>query len=340
MKDRIAQLQRELTAAPLESPAQRQQFKQRYLASDGEIAGLCRQLPKLARAEKRVFGPLLQELKKMAQARHQGAQAPARSAPAPQKREDLTLPPTYERPGNSHPITQIQEKVTALLARIGFVIAEGPEVEDEWHNFTALNIPPHHPARQMQDTFFIQGKKELALRAHTSSVQVRILEEGNLPVRILSLGRVFRHETISTRAHAVFHQVEALYVDKDVTFVDLKKNLHYFVQEFFGPATKMRLRPSYFPFTEPSAEVDIACLLCRGKGCSICKQSGWVEIGGAGLVDPHVLKQCRVDPDKYRGYAFGLGLERLAMLLYKIPDVRLFTENHQAFLQQFKQPLS
>ena len=229
-----------------------------------------------------------------------------------------------------------KKRILEIFERIGFNVSNGPEIEDDWHNFTALNFPENHPAREMQDTFFIEKDPDIALRTHTSSVQVRVMEKQKPPIRTLSPGRVFRNEAISVRAHCIFHQVEGLYVDKNVSFADLKQTMLYFAKELFGKNTKIRLRPSYFPFTEPSAELDISCFICDQKGCKICKHTGWVEIGGCGMVDPNVLKNCNIDPEEYTGFAFGMGIERITMLKYQINDIRLFTENDIRFLRQFK----
>jgi len=248
---------------------------------------------------------------------------------------DFTLPPIPDPKGSIHPLTIIRGQIVQIFERIGFNLSEGPEIEDDWHNFTALNFPPNHPAREMQDTFFIEKNPDIALRTHTSSVQIRVMENQQPPIRTLSLGRVFRNEAISARAHCIFHQVEGLYVDKNVSFVDLKQTLLHFAREMFASNTKVRFRPSYFPFTEPSAEFDISCQICHGDGCNICKYTGWVEIAGSGMVDPNVLANCKIDPDQYTGFAFGMGLERIAMLKYEIKDLRLFTENDVRFLKQF-----
>jgi phenylalanyl-tRNA synthetase alpha chain len=229
----------------------------------------------------------------------------------------------------------VKNEIINIFSRIGFVVAEGPEIEDDWHNFSALNFPPDHPARDMQDTFFIEKNPDIALRTHTSSVQIRTMENQKPPIRALFPGRVFRNEAISARAHCIFHQVEGLYVDKNVSFADLKQTLLYFAREMFSPETKIRLRPSYFPFTEPSAEMDISCNICGGKGCNICKYSGWVEILGCGMVDPSVLKNCGIDPEVYSGFAFGMGIERTTLLKYNINDIRLYFENDIRFLKQF-----
>jgi phenylalanyl-tRNA synthetase alpha chain len=238
--------------------------------------------------------------------------------------------------GSLHPLSITRKRILEIFERIGFNVSYGPEIEDDWHNFTALNFPENHPAREMQDTFFIEKDPDIALRTHTSSVQVRVMEKQKPPIRTLSPGRVFRNEAISVRAHCIFHQVEGLYVDKNVSFADLKQTMLYFSKEFFGKDTKIRLRPSYFPFTEPSAELDISCFICNQKGCKICKHTGWVEIGGCGMVDPNVLKNCNIDPEEYTGFAFGMGIERITMLKYQINDIRLFTENDVRFLRQFK----
>jgi len=221
-----------------------------------------------------------------------------------------------------------------IFIRAGFVVEDGPEIEDDWHNFSALNFPPDHPARDMQDTFFIN--EEFALRTHTSSIQVRVMERGELPIRIIAPGRVYRNEAVSARANCFFHQVEGLYIDKGVSMADMKQMLLYFAQEFFGKDATIRLRPSYFPFTEPSAEMDVSCFLCSGKGCNVCKYTGWLEIMGCGMVDPAVLESCGLDPEVYSGYAFGIGVERIAMLKYDVKDLRTFFENDIRFLSQFR----
>lgn len=252
--------------------------------------------------------------------------------------------------GSRHPLSLIRKELTEIFARIGFTVAEGPEIEDDWHNFSALNFPEEHPARDMQDTFFIslsptlpEGeeadaglKGNISLRTHTSSVQVRLMEQGKPPFRSIMPGRVYRNEAISARAHCFFHQVEGLYVDENVSFADLKQTLFYFVQELYGEGTKVRFRPSYFPFTEPSAEMDISCTICKGEGCQLCKYTGWVEILGCGMVDPNVLENCNIDSKKYSGFAFGMGIERMANLKYQIKDLRLFSENDVRFLKQFR----
>ena len=248
---------------------------------------------------------------------------------------DLTRPVSLDNLGSRHPISLVRNQIVDIFNRIGFTVSEGPEIEDDWHNFSALNLPEEHPARDMQDTFFIQTNPDVLLRTHTSSVQVRYMENNNPPIRTLSPGRVYRNEVISARAHCIFHQVEGLYIDENVSFSDLKQALLYFAKEMFGEKTKIRLRPSYFPFTEPSAEVDVSCNICNSKGCNVCKYTGYLEILGCGMVDPNVLENCGIDSKKYSGYAFGMGIERIAMLKYGVKDLRLFFENDVRFLKQF-----
>ena len=247
---------------------------------------------------------------------------------------DTTRPAEFTEIGARHPLSVVRKEILDIFGRIGFAVSEGPEIEDDFHNFTALNFPPEHPARDMQDTFFIDD--EIALRTHTSSVQVRVMENSTPPIRTVSPGRVFRNEAISARAHCIFHQVEGLYIDKGISFADLKQTLLYFAQEMFGDKTEIRLRPSYFPFTEPSAEVDVSCLICSGKGCNVCKGTGFLEIMGCGMVDPNVLENCGIDSSVYSGFAFGMGIERITMLKYQVNDLRHFFENDLRFLNQFK----
>ena len=252
-----------------------------------------------------------------------------------EKKIDITLPGEPMSEGALHPLSIIRNRIIEIFSAVGFTVSDGPEIEDDWHNFTALNFPEEHPARDMQDTFFIRKNPDLALRTHTSSVQVRIMEKHKPPLRTISPGRVYRNEAISARAHCFFHQVEGLYIDKDVSFADLKQTLLYFAREMFGADTEIRLRPSYFPFTEPSAEMDISCNFCKGEGCNICKYTGWVEILGCGMIDPAVLDNCKIDSNVYSGFAFGMGIERITMLVYNINDLRIFSENDVRFLKQF-----
>ena len=285
--------------------------------------------------QKREFGAQLNVLKKSAQEKiSELKEQVSPSSSSKQTKDDLTVPAQPYELGSRHPISIVKNEIIEIFSNIGFSISEGPEIEDDWHNFSALNFPENHPARDMQDTFFIS--KDIALRTHTSSVQVREMEAKQPPIRTISPGRVFRNEAISARAHCFFHQVEGLFIDKDVSFADLKQTLSYFTKKLFGEETKIRLRPSYFPFTEPSAELDVSCSICKGKGCNVCKYSGWLEIMGCGMVDPNVLENCNIDSKLYTGFAFGMGIERIAQLKYQVNDLRLYSENDLRFLEQFK----
>lgn len=334
----LAQLQEEINSYDLNATT-KADFKKKYLDSNSKINAFFKVLKPFNPTERKAIGLKLNELKKVARQKYDGLTiAVTNTSKKSSQKKDYTLPPPPIACGSLHPLTLLANKLINILEKIGFQTVEGPEIEDEWHNFSALNIPKDHPARDMQDTFFLQTqelKPKMTLRTQTSSVQIRTMEKYSPPIRIISIGRVYRNETISARSHCIFHQIEALYVAENVTFKDLKDLLCYFVQALFGTKTPFRLRPSFFPFTEPSAEVDVRCLLCKGKGCTICKKSGWVEIGGAGMVDPNVLDNCKIDPTEYTGCAFGIGLERMAMLLAQIPDVRLFTQNDLRFLKQF-----
>jgi phenylalanyl-tRNA synthetase alpha chain len=300
--------------------------------------------------KKKEFGLVLNDFKLLAETKYgtakeataNGKQATAKGKSTSDKL-DLTLPGDNIPVGTRHPINLVRKRIIDIFHRLGFSVEDGPEIEDDWHNFTALNIHENHPARDMQDTFYINhpasGGTDWLLRTHTSNVQIREMEKGKLPIRIICPGRVYRNETISARAHCFFHQVEGLYIDEHVSFADLKQTLYFFVQELFGKDVKIRFRPSYFPFTEPSAEMDISCLICGGEGCRVCKHAGWVEILGCGMVHPKVLENCKIDSNKYTGFAFGMGIERIAMLLYQINDLRLFSENDVRFLRQFTSAL-
>ncbi len=313
-------------------------FRLKFISRKSVIAGMFADMKSVSPEDRKEMGKLLNDLKNQAQQKFKElindldrSRKDTSEAPI-----DLTLPPIGDTLGSLHPLSITKKRIFEIFERIGFNISYGPEIEDDWHNFSALNFPENHPAREMQDTFFIEKDPDIALRTHTSSVQIRVMEKQKPPIRTLSPGRVFRNEAISVRAHCIFHQVEGLYVDRNVSFADLKQTLLYFSREFFGKNTKIRLRPSFFPFTEPSAELDISCFICDQKGCKICKHTGWVEIGGCGMVDPNVLKNCNIDPEEYTGFAFGMGIERITMLKYQINDIRLFTENDIRFLRQFK----
>jgi phenylalanyl-tRNA synthetase alpha chain len=313
-------------------------YRLQFISKKSVIGELFAEMRNIPNEQKKEFGQLVNEVKQLADTKFQELIDKVNAASKKSKSMDLdlTLPPTYIPAGGVHPLTATRQRIIEIFERIGFNLSEGPEIEDDWHNFTALNFPENHPAREMQDTFFIEKHPDIALRTHTSSVQVRVMENKKPPIRTLSPGRVYRNEAISARAHCIFHQVEGLYVDENVGFADLKNTLFHFAKEMFGRETKVRFRPSFFPFTEPSAEIDISCLLCGGKGCNVCKGSGWVEIGGSGMVDPNVLENCGIDSKKYTGFAFGMGIERIAMLKYQIKDLRLFTENDVRFLKQFR----
>jgi phenylalanyl-tRNA synthetase alpha chain len=287
---------------------------------------------------KKEFGAALNELKNTAELKFQSLITAVKLQGSDSSIDslDVTLPTIPNQTGSIHPLTLVRNRMIQIFERQGFNVSEGPEIEDDWHNFTALNFPENHPAREMQDTYFIEKDPDILLRTHTSTVQIRLMQNGTPPFRSIMPGRVYRNEAISARAHCFFHQVEGLYIDKRVGFKDLKQTLYFFAREFFGKDTEIRFRPSYFPFTEPSAEIDISCFICKGDGCKICKYSGWVEIGGSGMVDPNVLAQCGIDAEEYSGFAFGMGIERIAMLKYEIDDIRLFSENDVRFLRQFK----
>lgn len=333
----IGEYRNEIEQSGPKSLEELEAYRIRFLGSKGIVKALSGEMKNVPAAERRSFGLALNEFKQLAEGKYEEW---SRSLSAGDKSGpdsiDLTLPAEPQRLGARHPISIVRNRIVSIFERVGFSIAEGPEIEDDWHNFTALNMPAHHPARDMQDTFYLSVNPDWLLRTHTSSVQVRVMEKGRLPIRIICPGRVYRNETISARAHCFFHQVEGLYIDENVSFADLKQTLYYFVKAMFGEDTKIRFRPSYFPFTEPSAEMDISCLICGGKGCNVCKHTGWVEILGCGMVHPHLLENCKIDSNRYTGFAFGMGIERITMLKYQINDLRLFSENDIRFLKQFE----
>ena len=314
----------------------------RYMSKKGEIASLFNEFRTVAADEKKELGMQLNDLKNQAQARFDELKEQLMALKEKQDKQDLTRTPDPVALGSRHPLSLVREQIIDIFSRMGFTVAEGPEIEDDNHVFGLLNFAPEHPARDMQDTFFIdkqqgvQSPDDVLLRTHTSSVQTRVMLAQKPPIRVLCPGRVYRNEAISARAHCFFHQIEGLYIDKNVSFADLRQAMLYFAQEMFGPETKIRLRPSYFPFTEPSAEMDISCNICGGVGCGFCKQTGWVEILGCGMVDPNVLDACGIDSKVYTGYAFGLGVERITNLKYRVKDLRLFSENDVRFLGQFE----
>jgi phenylalanyl-tRNA synthetase alpha chain len=308
----------------------------KYLSKKGEISLLFNAFRDVPNDQKKEVGQLLNELKNKAQDKLNEMKEQLTENAEAGKFSDLTRTAESLPLGSRHPLSLVKKEIIDIFARIGFTVAEGPEIEDDWHVFGALNFPPEHPARDMQDTFFIEKNPDVVLRTHTSSVQTRVMSRQKPPIRMIFPGRVYRNEAISYRAHCFFHQVEGLYIDKDVSFADLKQALMYFAKEMFGDKTQIRLRPSYFPFTEPSAEMDISCNLCGGKGCPFCKHTGWVEILGCGMVDPNVLENCGIDSKVYSGYAFGMGVERITNLKYQVKDLRMFSENDVRFLRQFE----
>lgn len=313
-----------------------EQFRITYLGTKGLIKNLMGEMKHVPADRKKEFGQILNDFKQFTEARYTvlkeaGSNGQQSSVVA----IDLSLPGDTISVGSRHPISMMRNRIVSIFQRLGFSVAEGPEIEDDWHNFTALNLPEYHPARDMQDTFYISTDPAWLLRTHTSNIQIREMEKGVLPLRIICPGRVYRNETISARSHCFFHQVEGLYIDENVSFADLKQTLYFFVKEMYGNDVSVRFRPSYFPFTEPSAEMDISCQLCKGKGCNVCKYTGWLEILGCGMVHPKVLEHCNIDPAKYTGFAFGMGVERPALLKYGINDIRLFSENDVRFLKQF-----
>ncbi len=316
-----------------------EQFRLTFLSKKGKLNGLFEEFKKVSPDLKREMGQQLNVLKNELEAKFQQLQenSGAQGSEAPD--EDLTLPIIPDSVGSIHPLSLIRKRIVEIFSRMGFSAEDGPEIESDWYNFSALNFAENHPAREMQDTFFVQkgetAKEDLLLRTHTSNVQIRLMDRKKPPIRSIMAGRVYRNEAISARAHCQFHQVEGLYVDKNVSFKDLKDTLLHFAKEMFGKDTQIRLRPSYFPFTEPSAEIDVTCFICGGDGCNICKHTGWVEIAGSGMVDPNVLQNCGIDPEEYTGFAFGMGIERITMLKYGINDLRLFFENDKRFLSQF-----
>ncbi|MCF8460066.1 MAG: phenylalanine--tRNA ligase subunit alpha [Flavobacteriales bacterium] len=312
-------------------------FRLQFLSKKGIIPQLFTAFRDVPNEQKKEFGQKLNELKDLAETKFSELQTELKSSTKKGADDiDLTVPPFPTELGTRHPVNMVRREVVGIFERIGFTVSEGPEIEDDWHNFSALNFPPEHPARDMQDTFFVGKDPDFALRTHTSSVQVRVMENQKPPIRTISPGRVFRNEAISARAHCIFHQIEGLYIDKNVSFADMKDTLLYFAREFYGPETKIRLRPSYFPFTEPSAEMDVYWGLETEADYRITKGTGWLEVLGCGMVDPNVLKSCGIDPEIYSGFAFGMGIERTAMLKYQVKDLRLFFENDKRFLDQFK----
>ena len=336
MIDKINQLKAEIEALEAKTPQDVEALRIKYLSKKGAVSELMADFRNVAPEQKRELGQKLNELKTLATEKLAALREALENVDTGASELDLSRTAAPMPLGTRHPLSLVRNEIVSIFSRLGFTIAEGPEIEDDWHVFSSLNFAEDHPARDMQDTFFIQRNPDVLLRTHTSSVQSRVMEKTQPPIRIICPGRVYRNAAISARAHCFVHQVEALYVDKNVSFADLRQTLLYFAQEMFGPETKIRLRPSYFPFTEPSAEMDISCNLCGGKGCSFCKHTGWVEILGCGMVDPNVLEACGIDSKEYTGFALGMGVERITNLKYQVKDLRMFSENDVRFLEQFQ----
>ena len=343
MLDKIKTLLEEVDSAKVASSSELESFRLKYLSKKGLITSLFDDFREVSSGLKREVGQKLNELKQKAQERYNSLKRELESTDESATENDLTRPAFPYPSGSRHPISLVRKEIIDIFTRIGFTVSEGPEIEDDDHVFTKLNFAPEHPARDMQDTFYIfrnspedSNPADILLRTHTSSVQVRVMHNQKPPIRTISPGRVFRNEAISARAHCIFHQIEGLYIDENVSFADLKQTLLFFARELYGKETRIRLRPSYFPFTEPSAEMDVSCTICGGKGCNVCKYTGWLEVLGCGMVHPNVLKACGIDSRKYTGFAFGMGIERATMLKYQVNDLRLYFENDLRFLDQFK----
>lgn len=336
----IEAYKKEIEDTPANGAESLEAYRIKFLGTKGIVKNLFVEMKNVPGPQKKEFGLILNEFKQLAESKYDNWKQQLESSTTKKSAAsiDVTLPGDPLPLGSLHPIHLFLNHVISIFQRLGFSVAEGPEIEDDWHNFTALNLPEHHPARDMQDTFYIthdEGGADWLLRTHTSNTQIRAMETQQLPIRIICPGRVYRNETISARSHCFFHQIEGLYIDENVSFADLKQTLYFFVQEMYGKDIKIRFRPSYFPFTEPSAEMDVQCLICHGEGCAVCKRTGWLEILGCGMVHPKVLENCNIDPNKYTGFAFGMGIERPALLKYGINDIRLFSENDVRFLRQF-----
>lgn len=335
LQDKIKIYEQEINATQPTNAAELEEYRIKFLGTKGIVKEIFGEMKNVPKEEKREAGQMLNGFKKLAEAKYEEYKSLTNEGGSKES-IDISLPGTPLSEGSRHPLRMVENQIVSIFEKIGFSVATGPEIEDDWHNFTSLNMPENHTARDMQDTFYVQQDPAWVLRTHTSSVQARVLEESDLPVRIICPGRVYRNETISARAHCFFHQCEGLYVAKDVSFADLKQTLYHFVTEMFGENTKVRFRPSYFPFTEPSAEMDISCTVCGGSGCSLCKQTGWVEILGCGMVHPNMLRNFGIDPEVYTGFAFGMGVERITQIKYQVNDLRLYSQNDVRFLKQFE----
>jgi len=346
MLEKIKKLLDEIISIKVDTVADLESFRIKYLSKKGLITELFDEFRNVSPLQKKEIGLKLNELKQATQGRYNKIKDDLGSTEDSHGENDPTRPAFPYPSGSRHPISIVRKEIISIFSRIGFIVSEGPEIEDDNHVFTKLNFAPEHPARDMQDTFYIfrnsaedSNPDDILLRTHTSSVQVRVMQSQEPPIRTISPGRVFRNEAISARAHCIFHQIEGLYIDENVSFADLKQTLLFFARELFGKETQIRLRPSYFPFTEPSAEMDVSCRICGGKGCNVCKYTGWLELLGCGMVHPNVLEACNINSIKYTGFAFGMGIERAAMLKYQVNDLRLYFENDLRFLDQFKTAL-
>ena len=337
LKEQIEQLTQEINAFAPAGPADLEAYRMRFLSAKGLVKALAQEIKNVPAEERKEAGMMLNGFKQLAEGRFaEFEHIAAAAAEAAIPKADVSMPGTPIPAGTRHPLRVVENEIVSIFEKIGFSVATGPEIEDDWHNFTSLNMPENHTARDMQDTFYVARNPDWVLRTHTSSVQARIMESTPVPVRVICPGRVYRNETISARAHCFFHQCEGLYIDKGVSFADLKQTLYHFVTEMFGPETKVRFRPSYFPFTEPSAEMDISCTVCGGSGCNLCKHTGWVEILGCGMVHPNMLRNFGIDPEVYSGFAFGMGVERITQIKYQVNDLRLYSQNDVRFLRQFQ----
>jgi phenylalanyl-tRNA synthetase alpha chain len=343
MNDQIEAIKQLVDGFEIKNKENLEEFRLKFISKKGMVTNLFDQLKNIDQEDRKAVGKELNDLKNITNEKFENAQIALETTSEATVKPafDLSLPAVPNLLGTNHPLNIVKRRIIEIFERMGFNVSEGPEIETDWYNFSALNFPDNHPAREMQDTFFINKsenntQEDVLLRTHTSNVQIRLMENAKPPIRSIMPGRVFRNEAISARAHCYFHQVEAIYIDEKVSFKDLKDTLYHFAKEMFGDHTKVRYRPSYFPFTEPSAEIDISCLICKGEGCNVCKHSGWVEIAGSGMVDPAVLENAGIDPTKYSGFAFGMGIERITMLKYQVNDLRLFTENDIRFLRQFQ----
>ena len=338
MEEKIKLIEGQINSFFIKTKEELEQYRIKFVSKKGLVAALFEELKTVTAEQRKLLGKTLNDLKRLSEEKFKEAQDHLdRVQDQGSFSADLTLPSISSKTGSHHPLNLTRYRIIEIFERLGFCVEDGPEVEDDWHNFTALNFAENHPAREMQDTFFVEKNPDILLRTHTSNVQIRLMKSQKPPIRAIMPGRVYRNEAISARAHCFFHQVEGLYIDKNVGFADLKQTLYHFAKEMFGKDIQIRFRPSYFPFTEPSAEIDISCLICKGDGCNVCKQSGWVEIAGSGMVHPNVLKNCGIDPEIYTGFAFGMGIERVTQLRYRVNDLRLYSENDIRFLKQFKQ---